>query len=101
MNSGVDLKSTNKLVVPNSSIKLTNWRRAPGTADTASASNLTKVRARKGDTIAKIAAARKLSADELARLNGIGPNVELQAGQEIKLPGSPEHSKAKIDFVLG
>lgn len=89
MNSGVDLKSTNKLVVPNSSIKLTNWRRTPGTADTASASNLTKVRARKGDTIAKIAAARKLSADELARLNGIGPNVELQAGQEIKLPGSP------------
>jgi membrane-bound lytic murein transglycosylase D len=89
MNSGVDLKSTNKLVVPNSSIKLTNWRRAPGTADAGSASNLTKVRARKGDTIAKIAAARKLSADELARLNGIGPNVELQAGQEIKLPGSP------------
>jgi membrane-bound lytic murein transglycosylase D len=89
MNSGVDLKSTNKLVVPNSSIKLTNWRRAPGTADAGSPSNLTKVRARKGDTIAKIAAARKLSADELARLNGIGPNVELQAGQEIKLPGSP------------
>lgn len=89
MNSGIDLKSTNKLVVPNSSVKLTNWRRAPGTADTASASNLTKLRARKGDTIAKIAAARKLSADELARLNGIGPNVELQAGQEIKLPGSP------------
>lgn len=89
MNSGVDLKSANKLVVPNSSIKLTNWRRAPGTADAGSASNLTKVRARKGDTIAKIAAARKLSADELARLNGIGPNVELRSGQEIKLPGSP------------
>ena len=95
MNSGVDLKSTNKLVVPNSSIKLTNWRRAPGTADAAVASILTKVRARKGDTIARIAAARKLSADELARLNGIGPNVELQAGQEIKLPGSPSNSKQR------
>jgi LysM repeat protein len=46
------------------------------------------VRARKGDTIARIAAARKLSADEVARLNGIAPNTELQAGQEIKLPGS-------------
>ena len=89
MNSGVDLKSTNKLVVPNSSTKLTNWRRAPGTADAGNASNLTKVRARKGDTIARIAAARKMSADELARLNGIGPNVELQAGQERKLPSSP------------
>ncbi len=95
MNSGVDLKTTNKLVVPNSSVTLTNWRRAPGTADTAGASTLTKVRARKGDTIAKIAAARKLSADELARLNGIGPNVELQAGQEIKLPGSPSTSKQR------
>jgi membrane-bound lytic murein transglycosylase D len=89
MNGGIDLKSTTKLVVPNSSVKLTNWRRAPGTPDAASASSLTKVRARKGDTIAKIASARKLSADELARLNGIAPNVELQAGQEIKLPGSP------------
>jgi membrane-bound lytic murein transglycosylase D len=89
MNGGIDLKSTNKLVVPNSSVKLTNWQRAPGAPDAASASSLTRVRARKGDTIAKIAAAHKLSADELARLNGIGPNVELQAGQEIKLPGSP------------
>jgi membrane-bound lytic murein transglycosylase D len=88
MNSGVDLKLTSKLVVPNSSVKLTNWRRAPSTAETSGASNLTKVRARKGDTIARIAAANKLSADELARLNGIGPNVELRAGQEIKLPGS-------------
>ena len=95
MNNGVDLKGTNKLVVPNSSVKLTSWRRAPGAADAGNASTLTKVRARKGDTITKIAAARKLSADELARLNGIGPNVELQAGQEIKLPGSPSTSRQR------
>src|SRR5438477_5530749 len=89
MNPGVDLKSTNKLVVPNNNVRLTNWRRAtPNTADTNANSSLTKVRARKGDTIAKIAAAHKLSADELARLNGVAPNVELQAGQEIKLPGA-------------
>jgi LysM repeat protein len=87
MNAGVDFKSATKLVVPNSSIKLTNWRRSTTTPDTTAAPSLTKVRARKGDTIAKIAAANKMSADELARLNGIGPNVELQAGQEIKLPG--------------
>ena len=88
MNNGVDLKATNKLVVPNSGVKLTTWRRAPGTSDAGSAAALTKVRARKGDTIARIAAARKLSVDEVARLNGIGPNVELQTGQEIKLPGA-------------
>jgi len=95
MNNGVDLKATNKLVVPSTGIKLTNWRRAPGAAEAASAATLTKVKARKGDTIAKIATARKLSVDELARLNGIGPNVELQTGQEIKLPGTPTTSRQR------
>jgi len=96
MNAGADFKSTNKLVVPNNSVRLTNWRRStPTTADTNSTPSLTKVRARKGETIAKIAAAHKLSADELARLNGIGPNVELQAGQEIKLPGAPSASSSR------
>jgi membrane-bound lytic murein transglycosylase D len=89
MNPGLDPKSTTKLVVPNSSIRLTSWRRSSAnSSDTASTPSLNTVRARKGDTIARIAAARKLSADEVARLNGIAPNTELQAGQEIKLPGS-------------
>jgi membrane-bound lytic murein transglycosylase D len=87
MNSGVDLKSTNKLVVPNSNVRLTLYRRKPGTAEPA-ASALTKIRARKGDTIARIAAARNLDANEVARLNGVTPEVELRAGQEIKLPAT-------------
>jgi len=85
MNSGIDLKTANKVFVPNSNIRLTNWKRS---GDTTAAPTLTKVIARKGDTISKIAAARKLSADEVARLNGIAPDAELQAGQEIKLPGA-------------
>lgn len=93
MNTGVDLKSATKLFVPNNNIRLTNWRRS--TSSDSSASALTKVRAKKGDTIAKIAASRKLSADEVARLNGIAPNVELQAGQEIKLPGAPSTSSPR------
>ena len=84
MNAGVDLNNATKLFVPNSTIRLTNWKRS---ADTPGAS-LTRVQARKGETIAKIAAARKLSADEVARLNGIAPNTPLQAGQEIKLPSA-------------
>src|SRR2546421_1452379 len=87
MNGGVDLKTATRLLVPNSSIRLTNWKRS-ATPESNSQPTLTKVRARKGDTIAKIAAAHKLAADEVARLNGIAPNVELQAGQEIKLPSS-------------
>ena len=88
MNSGVDLKTANKLLVPGNSVRLTVYHRG-NAGGTPAAPSLTRVRARKGDTIAKIAAARKLSADELARLNGVAPNVELQAGQEVKLPGAP------------
>jgi membrane-bound lytic murein transglycosylase D len=96
MNSGVDLKSTTKVVVPSSGIRLTSWRRAkPGTEPVAAA--LTKVRARKGDTIARIAAARNLDASEIARLNGVTPEVELRAGQEIRLPvtaaAAPSHRR--------
>lgn len=88
MNSGVDLKSTTKLVVPNSTVRLTSWRRAkPGTIE-AAGSNLTKIRARKGDTIARIAAARDLDATEIARLNGVAPDAELRTGQEIRLPAA-------------
>jgi membrane-bound lytic murein transglycosylase D len=88
MNSGVDLKSANKLVVPNSNVRLTLYRRKPGATDAPVAATLTKVRARKGDTIARIAAARNLDANEVARLNGVTPEVELRAGQEVKLPAT-------------
>ena len=89
MNTGVDLKSTTKLVVPNSGVRLTSWRRAkPGTTDQPAAPALTKIRARKGDTIARIAAARNLDANEVARLNGVTPESELRAGQEIRLPAT-------------
>ena len=88
MNTGVDLKSTTKLVVPNSNVKLTSWKRAqPGVTETPAAT-LTKVRARKGDTIARIASARNLDANEVARLNGVTADAELKAGQEIRLPAT-------------
>ncbi|HET6669841.1 MAG TPA: transglycosylase SLT domain-containing protein [Pyrinomonadaceae bacterium] len=88
MNNGVDLKSTTKLVVPNSTVKLTSWRRAQPSANEAPAPGLTKVRARKGDTIARIASSRNLDANELARLNGVSPEAELKVGQEIRLPAT-------------
>jgi membrane-bound lytic murein transglycosylase D len=88
MNSGVDLKTTSKLIAPNSGIRLASWSRAkPGTTTTGNAA-LTKVRARKGDTITRIAAARNLDANEVARLNGVRADVELRAGQEVKLPAT-------------
>jgi peptidoglycan lytic transglycosylase D len=86
MNSGVDLKSATKLVVPNSNVRLTSWRRAKPDTTEAAPVGLSKVRARKGDTIARIASARNLDANEVARLNGVTPETELRAGQEIRLP---------------
>ena len=89
MNTGVDFKSTTKLVVPSSNVKLTRWVRAkPGTEPEAPAAGLAKIRARKGDTIAKIAAAHHLDANDIAKLNGITADAELQAGQEIRLPAA-------------
>lgn len=88
MNSGVDLKSTTKLVVPNSSVRLTKWVRATPANDQPTGPALSSVRARKGDTIASIAAARNLDANDVARLNGIPVNAELRAGQEVKLPAT-------------
>ena len=90
-NSGVELKGATKIVAPSSSVKLTKWVRStaaatnPGDIPT---NGLNKIRARKGDTIASIAAARSLDANDVARLNGIPVNSELKAGQEIKIPST-------------
>ena len=81
MNGGADLKSTNKLVVPNSSTRNVALVRAKSS----SAASLKSVRAGKGDTIAKIAARYNISADELAKLNGVLPNAVLEAGREIRM----------------
>ena len=88
MNAGFDLKSTTKLVAPSGgSVKLTKWVRSTAT-DAGAPAGLNKVRARKGDTIASIAAARSLDANDVARLNGIPVDSELKAGQEIKIPST-------------
>jgi membrane-bound lytic murein transglycosylase D len=89
-NSGVELKGATKIVAPSGGVKLTRWvRSTPATnAGEIQAPGINKVRARKGDTIASIAAARNLDANDVARLNGIPVNSELKAGQEIKIPST-------------
>ena len=88
MNGNVELKSTTKLVAPSGGMKLTKWVRATGPSETPATAGIEKVRARKGDTIARIAAARNLDANDVARLNGIPVDAELRAGQEVKIPSS-------------
>ena len=73
--------------MPGSNVVPTVWSRAkaPGST-TAATGGLTVIKARQGDTIAKIAERSNVSADELARLNGVAADVELQPGREIKVP---------------
>ena len=90
-NNGVELKGATKIVAPSSSVKLTRWVRSTAAAtkaEEAAAPGINKVRARKGETIASIAAARSLDANDVARLNGIPVNSELKAGQEIRIPST-------------
>lgn len=50
------------------------------------ASNVRVVKARAGDTVAKIAEREKVSAAEVAKFNGLLTNSVLGAGREIKIP---------------
>lgn len=85
MNGGADLKATNKLVVPNSnSVRNVALVRAKSSAT----SSLKSVKATKGDTIAKIASRYNIAADELAKLNGVLVDAELEAGREVRMPSS-------------
>lgn len=81
-------------VAPRSNnVQLVTLTRAKVNADAAQAgSSLMKIKARAGDTIAKIAERSNVSADDVARLNGMAVDAELQPGQEIKVP-SPSSSQ--------
>ncbi|OLE55420.1 MAG: hypothetical protein AUG51_02885 [Acidobacteria bacterium 13_1_20CM_3_53_8] len=88
MNGGADTSATNRVVVPNNNVRSTIYTRAHANTDATAQSGPRTVKARAGDTIAKIAQANRVSADEVARLNGMTPDTTLQAGQVIILPAS-------------
>jgi membrane-bound lytic murein transglycosylase D len=59
-----------------------------GNTNAPAARGLGIVKARAGETISVIAARFNVSADEVAKINQIAPDAELQPGQEIKVPSS-------------
>jgi membrane-bound lytic murein transglycosylase D len=59
-----------------------------GNTSAPAARGLGIVKARAGETIAVIAARFNVSADEVAKINQLTPDAELQPGQEIKVPSS-------------
>ncbi len=90
MNGGVDIKASGKLVVPNNYTRNVALIRARPAAQSAPAAtrSLIAVRAMRGDTLAKLAARFNASADEVARLNNIAADAELQPGQQIRVPSA-------------
>ncbi len=84
-NSGVDVSKGGKLVVPSGAVRNVALVRArPNTSVVAS--SLITVRAKAGETIAQIASAHGVSADEVARLNAYSADAPLAANQMVKVP---------------
>lgn len=85
-NTGVDLKAGGKVVVPTGSVRAAALVRARPNTAAPTGITLTTVRAEVGDTIARIAARYSVSADEVARLNGVAVDAQLVRGQMIRVP---------------
>jgi hypothetical protein len=45
-----------------------------------------KIKARAGETPTILATRYSISAEEIAKMNGVGVNSEFQAGQEVRIP---------------
>jgi hypothetical protein len=54
-----------------------------------------KVRARSGDTPTRLAAIHNVSAEEIAKMNGVGVNSEFEAGQEVRIPKAAPASSTR------
>ncbi|MBK6723381.1 MAG: transglycosylase SLT domain-containing protein [Acidobacteria bacterium] len=77
-----------KVFVPvaGNNIQATSYSRPTNVPKAPTVSNVRIVKAKAGDTVAKIAARENLNAGEVAKFNGLLPNSVLGAGREIKVP---------------
>ena len=95
MNGGETKAASSKVVVPRNTVRNVALVRARPNSSESAGSGLTKIRALAGDTIAKIAGRYNVSAEEVARLNGIAVDAELRSGQEIRMPASSTSAPAR------
>lgn len=77
-----------KVFVPvaGNNVQATSYSRPTNVPKAPTVSNVRIVKAKAGDTVAKIAARENLNAGEIAKFNGLLPNSVLGAGREIKVP---------------
>jgi membrane-bound lytic murein transglycosylase D len=78
---------TGKVVVPKgNNLQKTNYSRPTTPAPVVPINSIRVVKAKTGDTVAKLAAREGVSAVEIAKYNGLLPGSILSAGREIKIP---------------
>jgi membrane-bound lytic murein transglycosylase D len=85
-NGGV-IAPKGKVVVPKgNNVQKTNYSRPTTPIPMMRTKGVRVVKAKSGDTVAKVAAREGISAVELAKYNGLLPGSALSAGREIKIP---------------
>ncbi len=85
-NGGV-IAPKGKVVVPKgNNVQKTNYSRPTTPMPMMRTKGVRVVKAKSGDTVAKLAAREGISAVELAKYNGLLPGSTLSAGREIKIP---------------
>ena len=84
-------KPAGKVFVPVSgnNVTATSYSRPTNVRNTAVPDDIRVVKAKAGDTVAKVAERHNVDPTEVAKFNGLLPNSVLGAGREIKLPGNP------------
>jgi membrane-bound lytic murein transglycosylase D len=80
---------------PSNNVQLTRYVRPTVGGTTPVTPGMMKIKARIGDTPAKLAERYNVSAEEIAKMNGTAVNAELTAGQEVKLPTSAPSSRRR------
>lgn len=78
---------TGKIIIPKgNNVQRTSYTRPTTPAPVLPTNKARIVKAKVGDTVAKVAAREGVSAVELAKYNGLLPNSVLAAGREVKIP---------------
>ena len=84
------LKKGRRLTIPDGGVAVASRKACPATTKTADATPSKTYRARRGDSLASIAAKNGMTAAELASINGLSPKSKLKRGQRISLVSSGE-----------
>ena len=84
---GIPIERRDSPMVASNNVQFTTYNRANVSGATPPAApGLMKVKARAGETPTILATRYSVSAEEIAKMNGVGVNSEFQVGQEVRVP---------------